>query len=77
MTSIQGDDLHNEILVQILKICKDGCTEQNIMDQTHLSHHLLGRIMAEIVDRELLYYREAHSIYITTDKGYLFLKKMT
>jgi predicted transcriptional regulator len=44
------------------------------MDQTHLSHDQLRRIMAEIVDRGLLHYIEAHRIYITTDKGYIFLK---
>jgi predicted transcriptional regulator len=35
----------------------------------------LRRIMAEIVDKELLHYIEARRIYITTDKGYIFLKK--
>jgi predicted transcriptional regulator len=75
MTSIEGDNLHDKIIAEILKICTDGCTEQNIMDQTHLSHDLLGRTMAEIVDRELLHYSEVHGIYITTDKGYIYLKK--
>jgi predicted transcriptional regulator len=46
-----------------------------IMEQTHLSHDQLRRIMAEIVDRELLHYIEARRIYITTDQGYIFLKK--
>ena len=44
-------------------------------DITHLSHDQLRRIMAEIVDGELLHYIEARRIYITTDKGYIFLKK--
>jgi hypothetical protein len=44
------------------------------MEQTHLSHDQL-RIMAEIVDKELLYYIETRRIYITTDQGYIFLKK--
>ena len=69
MTSIEGDDLHNKIISEILKICTDGCTEQNIIEQTHLSHDQLRRIMAEIVDRELLHYIEARRIYITTDQG--------
>ena len=75
MASIGGDDSHDEIIAEILKICTDDCTEQNIMDQTHLSHDLLGRTMAEIVDRELLHYSEVHGIYTTTDKGYIYLKK--
>jgi predicted transcriptional regulator len=77
MTSIgdDGDDLHNKIIAEILKICTDGCTEQKIMEQAHLSHDQLRRIMAEIVDKELLHYIEAHRVYITTDEGYIFLKK--
>ncbi len=69
------DDIHHKIITEILKICTDGCTEQNIMEQTQLSHDQLRRIMAEIVDRELLHYIEARRIYITTDQGYIFLKK--
>jgi predicted transcriptional regulator len=44
------------------------------MEQTHLSHDQLRRIMAEIVDKELLHYIEARRVYITTDIGYIFLK---
>jgi predicted transcriptional regulator len=80
MTSAQDrkgedDDIHHKIITEILKICTDGCTEQNIMEQTQLSHDQLRRIMAEIVDRELLHYIETRHIYITTDQGYIFLKK--
>jgi hypothetical protein len=45
------------------------------MEQTHLSHDQLRRIMAEIVDKDLLHYIEARRIYITADQGYIFLKK--
>ena len=45
------------------------------MEQTELSHDQLKGIMAEVVDRELLHYIEPRHIYITTDKGYVFLKK--
>lgn len=76
MTSIEDDDdIYHKIITEILKQCTDGCTEQNIMEKTHLSHDLLRRIMAEIVDRELLHYIEARHMYITTDQGYIFLKK--
>jgi predicted transcriptional regulator len=68
-------DAHHKIISEILNLCTDGCTEQNIMEQTGLSHYQLRRIMAEIVDKELLHYIEARRIYITTDKGYIFLKK--
>jgi predicted transcriptional regulator len=75
MTSEKEDDVHHKTITEILKICTDGCTEQKIMEQTYLSHDQLRRIMAEIVDRELLHYIEARRIYITTDQGYVFLKK--
>ena len=75
MTSVKDDDIHHKIITEILKLCTDGCTEQNIMEQTGLSHDLLRRIMAEIVDRELLHYIEARRMYITTDRGYIFIKK--
>ena len=47
MTSIEeDDDIRNKIIAEILKTCTDGCTEQNIIEQTHLSHDQLRRIMA-------------------------------
>jgi predicted transcriptional regulator len=70
-----GEDIHYKIIAEILRICTDGCTEQKIMEQTHLTHDQLRRIMAGIVDKELLHYIEARRIYITTDEGYIFLKK--
>jgi predicted transcriptional regulator len=77
MASIKDhvDDVHNKIIADMLKICIDGCTEQKIIEQTHLSHDQLRRIMAEVVDKELLHYIEARHVYITTDEGYVFLKK--
>ena len=74
MTSIEDGDVHNKIIAEILKVCTDGCTEQKIMEQTHLSHDQLRRIMAQIVDKELLHYIESRRVYITTDIGYIFLK---
>jgi predicted transcriptional regulator len=76
MSSVEnGDDIHHKIITEILKICTDGCTDQKIIEQTHLSHIQLRGIMAEIVDEELLHYIEPEHVYITTDKGHIFLKK--
>jgi CRISPR/Cas system CSM-associated protein Csm2 small subunit len=55
MASIQEEDddtIHNNIIAEILKTCTHGCTEQKIIEQTHLSHDQLRRIMAEIIDEE-------------------------
>ena len=35
----------------------------------------LHRTMAEMVDKKLLHYIETRRIYITTDQGYICLKK--
>jgi predicted transcriptional regulator len=71
------DDYDNDgytmIVANILEVCRNGCTKDRIIQETHLSHDQLRRITAEIVDRELLHYIEARSVYITTDKGYIFL----
>lgn len=61
------------ITADILKVCKNGCTKEKIIEQTHLSHDQLRRISAEIVDKGFLRYIDHQQIYITTDKGYIFL----
>lgn len=61
------------ITANILKACKNGCTKEKIIEQTHLSHDQLRRITAEIVDKGFLRYIDHQQIYITTDKGYIFL----
>ena len=74
-TNDDDNDGYAMIMATILKICENGCTKDKIIQETHLSHDQLRRIMAEIVDRELLHYIEASRIYITTDKGYVLLNR--
>jgi predicted transcriptional regulator len=62
-------------MVNILETCRNGCTKDKIIQETYLSHDQLRRTTAEMVDRELLHYIEARGIYITTDKGYIFLNR--
>ena len=40
------------IMADILKVCKNGCTKEEIIEETHLSHDQLRRITAEIVDND-------------------------
>ena len=61
------------IITDILKVCKNGCTKEEIIEETRLSHEQLRRIIAEIVDKGLLRYIEHQGVYITADKGYIFL----
>jgi predicted transcriptional regulator len=67
------DDDASMIMDDILKVCKNGCTKEKIIEETHLSHDQLRRITAEIVDKGFLRYIEHQQVYITTDKGYIFL----
>jgi predicted transcriptional regulator len=74
MTSIDDDDDESTtIMADILKVCKNGCTKEKIIEETHLSHDQLRRITAEMTDKEFLQYIEHQEVYITTDKGYIFL----
>jgi len=69
------DDAYDTIMANILELCKNGSTKDKIIDQTNLSHEQLRRITAQMLDRELLHYIEARTVYITADKGYIFLDK--
>lgn len=73
MTATDDDDASATIMADILKVCKNGCTKENIIDEMHLSHDQIRRITAEMVDKEFLQYIERQRVYITTDKGYIFL----
>jgi predicted transcriptional regulator len=73
MASIDDDDESTTIMADILKVCKNGCTKEKIIEETHLSRDQLRRITAEMTDKEFLQYIEHQEVYITTDKGYIFL----
>jgi predicted transcriptional regulator len=66
-------DEASTIMADILKVCKNGCTKEKILEETNLSHDQLRRITAEIVDKGFLRYLEHQQVYMTTDKGYIFL----
>jgi predicted transcriptional regulator len=67
------DDDPSTITADILKICKNGCSKERIIEETHLSCEQIRRITVEIVDEGFLRYIEHEQVYLTTDKGYVFL----
>ena len=75
MAATDDDDASATIMADILEVCKNGCTDYKIIQETHLSHDQLRRITAEMVDKELLCYIEHRLAYSTTDKGYIFLNR--
>lgn len=66
MASID-DDGSTTKKADILKVCKNGCTKEKIIEETHLSHDQLRRITAEMTDKQFLQYIEHTRVYITTD----------
>ena len=50
------DDPSAEIMANILETCKDGCTKDKIIQETHLSHDQIRRITAEMRQRSITLY---------------------
>lgn len=76
------DDERTKLMLQILKASRNGLTKQQMLKEARdkgisISHQQLRNITAELADRELLRYSELDGIYITTDKGYQFLKRVS
>ena len=67
------DDYASRITADILKTCKNGCTKRENNGANPSFTRSARRITAEIVDKGLLRYIEHQQVYITTDKGYMFL----
>jgi predicted transcriptional regulator len=74
-TDDDDDDASAKIMADILEVCKNGCTEQEIIQETHLPSNQLRRITVEMLNKEFLHYIEHRLVYITTDKGYIFLDR--
>ena len=60
MAEATDDDnyAYDTVMANILEVCKNGCTEQKMIDETGLYHDQLRRITAELVDKELPHYNE-------------------
>lgn len=64
----------SEALVRILKLAKKGESKERIAEIVSLPDTQFRRHMAALVDRGLLTYDRTRKVWITTDKGYRFLK---
>jgi predicted transcriptional regulator len=65
------------ILLDILKASKIGIAKLELIDRLpSISHAQLRRCFAELVDKELLHYDELQHIYMTTDRGIIFIRNM-
>lgn len=81
-TSSGGEEEPNannksSLFVRILERCRSGATRKDLIDTIPLlsnSRLQLRRSTAELVDRRLLSYDEKRHVYVTTDRGILYLK---
>jgi predicted transcriptional regulator len=63
-----------KLMRRILEASVKGLTKQEMLDTSGLSYQQLRDITAELADKEFLRYNESDDSYMTTDKGYIFLK---
>lgn len=68
----------DSIFIKILEKCRSGATKEELINTIPLLSHSslqFRRSTAELVDRRLLHYDERRRVFITTDKGILFLNR--
>ncbi|HJU34845.1 MAG TPA: winged helix-turn-helix domain-containing protein [Nitrososphaera sp.] len=70
------EDQRTKIMQKILELSKQGLTKQGMLDKLGLSNQQLREITAELADKEFLRYGEPGGAYITTDKGFEFLREI-
>ena len=62
-------------MAHILRVARDGVGKDRSCNNCHHYHNQI-RISAELVEKGLLRYIEPRRIYITTDKGIIYLKSI-
>jgi predicted transcriptional regulator len=72
--SIKWTDCNTEVVLEILEASRNGITNREIMNKFQLSHVQLRRCLAELIDKRLLHYDELQHLYITTDRGIIYIK---
>jgi predicted transcriptional regulator len=64
----------DDIYASILSFAKGGAYKKDITEALSISHQQLRRLAAELVDRGMLHLDVKKSMFITTDKGHVFLQ---
>lgn len=72
MTS-QADN-NDDTFASILSIAKEGASKKQIAQTLSISNQQLRRLTAELVDRGMLHMDLKTQIFVTTDKGHIFLQ---
>ena len=67
-------DNNNDIYASILSIAKEGASKKEIAQALSMSYQQLRRLSAELVDRGMLRIDLKKHVFVTTDKGHVFLQ---
>ena len=68
--------LKQDLIVQILEIAKGGIPKSKIYESlSFVSESKINRTLAYIIDNRLLQFTETNLQYITTHRGYSYLKE--
>ncbi|HEY7734275.1 MAG TPA: hypothetical protein VIB07_05725 [Nitrososphaera sp.] len=64
----------NSIYASILSKAKEGASKKEMAEALSISDQQLRRLTAELADRGMLRPDAKKRVFVTTEKGYLFLK---
>ena len=68
--------LKEDLIIKILELCKEGIPKSKIYESlSFVSKSQINRTLAYIVDNRMLQFTETNLQYITTHKGYTYLKE--
>jgi predicted transcriptional regulator len=65
---------NNNIYASILSLAKEGASKKEIAEALSMSDQQLRRLTAELVDKDMLRLDAKKGIFLTTDKGHVFLQ---
>jgi predicted transcriptional regulator len=65
---------NNNIYASILSLAKEGASKKEIAEALSMSDQQLRRLTAELVDKGMLRLDAKKGIFLTTDKGHVFLQ---
>jgi predicted transcriptional regulator len=64
--------IQNPLMVKILELCKKGASKSKIVNNLAISHVVLRKSLAELVDKRFLQYIEREEKYYTITEDCFF-----
>lgn len=69
-----NNDDDDDVYASILSVSREGASKKDITEALSISHQQLRRLAAELVDRGMLHLDVKKRVFVTTDKGHVFLQ---